>query len=72
MRNYFVITGNEFGLEMISTPGEVLTLVDEATALALYDTYVEEYGCAVMYVVTTNGITASANGIKVLKTHTDF
>lgn len=48
MDGYIVLTGNEFGINI----EEEVEFISYEEAEKLYETYLEEYGCAVMYEFT--------------------
>ncbi len=60
MEKYLVITGNEFGYDLLD-----LDFVDIETAEQRFAEYMEEYECAVMYKV-------SEHGLEVVKSESDF
>lgn len=56
---YLVLSGNEFGIELMAFDyGETILFIPEfEDAVKKYDKYLEEYGCAAMYKMASDKMT---------------
>ena len=64
MEKYLVLTGNEYGFDLLNMV-DLNFIEDELEANETYDSYLEEYGCAAMFLV-------KQSGLKVIKSEHNF